>query len=100
MVATNLGQFFPDRVQGIHLSFPGSASEFSTLSNAVSYFIGKLLPNTFFTEEEIKHDVPKKYSLPHFLWVFWSGLGYFHLQVCLLFLFITLLSIKLNFLLF
>lgn len=81
MIATNMGQLFPDRVSGLHLSFPAGATEFSSLSNAFSYFLGQLIPSTFYTELEIKHEVPKKYSFSNRLWTFWSSLGYLHLQV-------------------
>lgn len=80
IVASAMAQLFPDRVDGIHLTFP-VAFETNSLFDLGYYLIGYLFPFLFYTQQEIELKFPERHWYPTRIWNMWAEFGYLHLQV-------------------
>lgn len=84
LVATHLANLFPNRVGGIQLTLPiAFGAEFGSIFDLFTFLIGQIMPNTFFTEDEIAMNFSQRYSISNRLWTMWFSFGYMHLQVIL-----------------
>jgi microsomal epoxide hydrolase len=79
LIATELGQLYPNRVKGLHLTLaasPDSIDLFAALYSIVVPFF----PNYFYTLEEISIGLPSRYTLASRANGILKDLGYMHLQ--------------------
>ena len=80
MVTTHLGQIFPSRVKGIHITMP-VLQLFTDPFNFLNYVIGYyIFPNYYLKEQELTEKFYPKYSFAKFFNFLTKFGGYFHLQ--------------------
>jgi len=78
IVATTLSQFYPSRINGIHISMPIADD-----TNILAIFynsLSVLFPSLVYSEEEIKSNITHRYSFISKIGVILREAGYMHLQ--------------------
>lgn len=73
IIANYLAQFYPERVNGIHITMP--IADDSNLKALFYLSLSGLFPNLLYSEEEIKFNVPHRYSLKSRIGVVLKDLG-------------------------
>lgn len=79
IITTHIGQFFPTRVRGIHLTIPIGSDTADPISVIYS-LVGPMFPSWFFTKEELDSGLYQRYSLASRVKVLLKDAGYLHLQ--------------------